>query len=422
MVAGLLGLQACAFADPKPAREGYVPNRRDYAAFRAGAPEVLDPNYLPFMAHRISQTGGRDDLLIFCRWDEAEMPLAVYIAPAQIDESLQDEFDPRDPALYVDGVARALDTWESHLESLVRFRRVERPEDAQLRIALIGERAPTPEEDVKVLGTTRVGDACRAKGWDPDADRLRVEFRVPEFRIYVADEFGLLSDQQVEWVALHEIGHALGMRFHSPIPGDLMYEIVRDRLQIAEGLSIEDVNSFVSLYRLPNGSVFGRVRPGAGGEAPEALPPTGPPMLTVAPYVDGRLGFSLKLPQGWLPVETPRGMFAVDGLTWDYTASFQIVMHRYPTIEAYLARYGAYYATRGRLVYSEEMVVNGRRAVRGLVARPGNVAEEITLIESGDGRLVAVTADCPTQHFGAYGPWFEAALSTLDIWDFGPRR
>ena len=114
-------------------------------------------------------------------------------------------------------------------------------------------------------------------------------FEVPAVRIYIADRFGLLVADQVQWIALHEIGHALGMRQHSPIPADLMYEVVRDRI-LVRGPSMEDANSFVSLYRLPNGTVFGHIPSGEPAALHPMEQPTGPPRLAMAPYVDPRLG------------------------------------------------------------------------------------------------------------------------------------
>ena len=72
-------LGGCA-ASPEPGDGArYVPDRRDYAAFRASQPDLLEPNYLPFMVHRIPQEGAEGDLLIFCRWDDDDMPLPVYV-------------------------------------------------------------------------------------------------------------------------------------------------------------------------------------------------------------------------------------------------------------------------------------------------------------------------------------------------------
>ena len=268
-----------------------------------------------------------------------------------------------------------------------------------------------------MLGSTRLGHACVVEGLDPDAERLKVRFEAGALSIYVADEFGLLSEDQVEWIALHEIGHALGMRAHSPIPADLMYEVLRDRVIVREGLSIEDGNSFVSLYTLPNGTVYADAdaTSGAPGEGPPP-PPTGPPILALAPHVDSRLGFRVRLPHGWMRVETAQGVAAVDGVTWDYSASYQVVVSGQPTLDAYLERYGAWYAGRGRLLRGQELVVNGHRALQGVLVRSeGGLVEELTLIESGDGRVIVVTAECAAEQYETYAPWFDAVLETLEI-------
>lgn len=425
LLAGALGCGLLAGGGPwrdAPAPPEYRPDRRDYSAFRAAWPELLEPNYLPFMAHRVARGGGLSDAFVFCRWDDAEMPLPVHIAPPRISDAVQDEFAPRDPAGYVAAVEHALATWEREMEGLVRFRRVDDPGAARIAIELRGEVAPVMDEERQVLGSTRLGGACRVEGEDPDAERLRVRFEGGALSIFVADEFGLLSEDQVEWIALHELGHALGMRGHSPIPADLMYEVLRDRVLVREGLSIEDANSFVSLYTLPNGTVFTQLDSASGaGDAP-APPPTGPPMLALAPHVDTRLGFRVKLPHGWMRLETAQGVAAVDGVTWDYSASYQVVVSGQPSLDAYLERYGAWYARRGRLLRGEELVVNGHRALQGVTVRPESGAvEEVTLIESGDGRVVVVTAECAAEHYESYAPWFDAVLASLEIEVSAPR-
>jgi predicted Zn-dependent protease len=408
-------LCACA-AGSEPAFEvPYQPDRRDEAAFREAHPEVEEPNYLAFMAHRTVGSDGRGDVLFLCRWPDEAMPLTVWVSPPAIPDSLQDEFDPQDPQAFVDAVLRALATWERELEGLVRFRLVEAPGDARLELRLLGEEAPAPHPDLLVLGKTPIARACHARDGDPGRGRLDVDFQVPRVDLYLADYFGLLAPDQVEWIALHEIGHALGMRSHSPIPADVMYEVVRDRVSVRE-LSLEDVNSFVSLYRLPNGTVYTRIPPeGAAARAPAELP-QGPPQLAIAPYVDARLGFELRPPAGWMRVPTARGVVLVDGVTWDYTASFQIVVHRYPTLEAYMQRYGAHYLARGQVLEQGFLTLGGRRAFEIRIGDPeGRFIEQMTFIETGDGRVFAVIADSPVDLADAYRPWFAAALSALEI-------
>jgi len=141
-------------------------------------------------------------------------------------------------------------------------------------------------------------------------------------------------------------------------------------------------------------------------------------VLTLAPYVDSTLGFSLRTPLGWMRIDTGKGMVAVDGVSWDYSASFQVVIERFSTIEEYLERFGAHHARRSRILQSARLTLEGRPTLQLLLlSRREPRMEEVTLIEAGDGRLVVVIADGPASHFHAYLPWFRAALETLDIWD-----
>jgi len=421
LVSGLAATFAAGCATPNGAEapDSYRPNRRDYATFRSANPNVLEPNYLPFMAHRIPGDGPDGDALVFCRPAAKDMPLAVYIAPPVIPDALQDEFSPKDPSAYVAAVESALAMWERDLEGYVRFRRVTRAVDATLTLRLLGERGPEPDSGFRVLGTTPIAGACEAAGPVSGAISLDVRFRVPEVRLYIADEFGLLVDEQVEWIALHEIGHALGMRRHSPIPGDLMYEVVRNRVLVG-GLSQEDINSFVSLYALPNGTVFAHVPTDDDAiESPAVdAAPVGEPQLAMAPFVDARHGFEVHPPAGWMRLETARGMVAVDGLTWDYSASFQVIVERYDTIEDYLGRFGPYYRTRGRILGWEFTDVKGYRTLEAsLVTHDEISAEQLLFLEVGDGRLVVIVMECGVENAMAYWPWFHAAVGSLQVWE-----
>ena len=107
----------------------------------------------------------------------------------------------------------------------------------------------------------------------------------------------------------------------------------------------------------------------------------------------------------------------MESVTWDYTASFQVIVQRYPTIEAYLQRYGFHYLSHGRITRDSFLVVSGRRARQVAIEnREADLAEELTFIETGDGRVFVVIADCPVGALDVYRPWFRAALASLEIW------
>lgn len=394
-------------------------DRRDYRAFRARFPDLLEPNYLPFMTHRVRIPGSDEDALVFCRFEIDAFPLAVRLEGPELDD-LQDEFHPTPPERYRAAVREAFRAWARELEGPFDFVFVEEDGASDLVVRIRGEEAPVPVPEVRVLGSAPLGRACRILEARPGADRLAVDFRVPELQIYVADEYGLLTPEQVLQVARHEIGHALGMRGHSPVPADLMYEMVRDRKLLREresAFSEQDENSFADLYRLPNGTVYRWVpREGEPDREPEPLP-AGPPELDPAPHVDARLGYSVRTPRGWLRVETPRGMVALDGVTWDYRASLQIVVMAYDTLDEFLGRYAGAYLRGGRLVEQTNVIVRGREALRLVeVDDTHGWTEELTFLASGDGRVFVVVADASREEYEAFRPWFWAALATLEIW------
>lgn len=430
---------ACASSGEPVAGEAedarrYRHDRHDYEAFRLRHPGLLEPNYLPFMAYRVRapesvwdavrRTLGSafglesevpEEWFVLCHWEESRFPLRVRIEAPEIAPALEDEFDPKPPEAYVDAVERAFAVWQRDLEGRIRFERVAGEAEADLTVRVVGEEAPVPEPERQVLGRAALGGACRAVDGDPESGRLEVRFDVETLRIYVADRHGLLLPDQVEMVALHEIGHALGMRGHSPIPADVMFRVVRDR-HGATGLDSEDVNSFLALYSLPSGTVYGppdRPRPQPSG--PPA-PPEGPPRLSIAPHVDPRLGFEIQTPAGWQRVRTPVGVVAVDGVSWDYDASFQVVVRRYPSVRAYLERHGRAHF-RGRHVLGQRPVevagLEGRRFL--LSGGPGAMIEELTFLGTRDGRVVVAIAECPTASRHRYRPWFHAALDSLEL-------
>jgi len=416
-----LGLVAAAatacgpFAAPSSDR--FQPTRFDYGAFRKPrAPdEIQEPNYLPFMAGRYAEKGSKEDLLVFCRWDVARFPLAVHVDSPKVDASLADEFDAQKaPQTFVDAAWSALDEWQHALGGLVSFRRVAGNEHADLRIKLIGQVGPAPEAGIQVLGTTPMRDACKIKGRSVWQDRVDVAFDVPEIRIYVADDHGLLPADQVQRNVLHEIGHALGMQGHSPIPADLMYEVARDRR--VDRLSIEDVNSFKALYREPNGTIYARLPRGQDLQRDVAHAPAGPPELSPTPFTDARHGYALRPAQGWQVIPSARGVVVIDGLAWDYEASFQVIVRSYPSVTRYLDRHGDAHIRGGKVVQRGFLSVAGRQASWMRIVPPdGEMIEDHVFLESGDGRVVIAILEAPKALRQDFGPWFDAMLGSLQV-------
>ncbi len=408
--AALLAL-ACHAAVPKPSPTPFRPTRFDYARFASDRAGLQEPNYLPFMGHRFALEDG--DAIVFCRWDESRFPLAVFVDVPEIDASLQNEFHPVEPERYVEAVQGALRSWVEALPDTVSFRPAARPDSADLHIRLLGAEGPAPAEGVQVLGLTPVASACRALGPPGDDDVMPVVFDVDALEVYVADQHGLLPPDQVERIALHEIGHALGMRGHSPIPADLMFEVARDRH--VDRLSAEDLNSFRTLYALPSGTIYARVPRDGEPERPEATAPADPPALA-PPYRDARLGFSLRPASGWPLVDSGRGVVVIDGLTWDYEASFQVIVRSYPSIRVYLERYGAGHVGDGEVLEQGDLQVAGRPAFgMRLLQRGGTMTEDHVFVETGDGRVLVVITDSPSALRDGFDPWFRAMLDSVEL-------
>ena len=427
----LLGLTLGCAAAPEP--PPYLHNRDDYFAFRDAHAGLLEPNYLPFMvyevparaesarsrlAQRLGLEPAGESRLVLCHWQPDDMPLAVWIEPPRGLDAFEEEPSPPAPERYVESVEQALAAWQRDLDGAVRFAKAASRGEADLEIRLLGERAPEPSADVRVYGAAAVGDSCRVRGGDPER-RLDVEYQVRDIQLYVADEHGLLLPDQVEGIALHEIGHALGMRGHSPIPADLMFEEADDSRD-REGLGLPDVNSFLSLYAIPSGTVYADPARSRAG-AQRRLLPEGPPRLDMAPHVDTRLGFELQTPEGWPREPTPYGVVAMNGVPWDYEASFQLNVHRFATIESFVERFAPAYLFGAMLLSIHERSVAGRQAREFNLLTEVGTYEQVTLIESGDGRVLVAVAECADEHASAYGAWFAAVLDSLEIADASAR-
>jgi hypothetical protein len=394
-----LGLAACRSPDID-----YQHSRYDYLAFRARFGSVPEPNYLPYAAHLEKLPGG-GRALVMCRWPADAFPLRYYVAPPSIPDALQDEFNPRAPEEYVEAVKRAFQLWERELGRPVRFRPVDDPSQAVLTVHL--QAATHPEEEVLVLGMVRnQADRCRVKRPGDAVERVEVEFAVSDVELFIVDPVGLLTPRQVQGIALHEIGHVLGAAGHSPLRADVMYEVATDRR--GDVVSVHDRNTFRALYSVPPGAVYRRLDERHGRPMVEAR--RGPPRL--GPEMrEERFGFEIRFPREWQTIRTPRGAIAVDGVSWDYDASIQVIAVR-GTLPEFLARQGPRLARRGEFVGSDRLEVDGRRLAR-FVTRSPEMTEMTSILEWSEGWLLVVIADCQTENFALYESWFQQVLLSL---------
>jgi len=208
-------------------------------------------------------------------------------------------------------------------------------------------------------------------------------------------------------VALHEIGHLLGVSGqHSPLAGDVMYEVAGDRR--IEALSEHDRNTLRALYSIPPGTVYARLaelhaRP--PGEVRRDPPRLGEPVR------DERYGFEVRFPKDWQAIRTPNGWIAVDGVSWDYDASVQVVASR-GSVGSHLSLLAGQELARGDDVRSEGFELDGAPVSR-LIARGSERSEQTDVVDWGDGWVLLVMADSRAQDFEFYRPWFQRVLLSV---------
>ena len=397
----VLGIAACASTPPP-----YQHSRYDYAAFRARSGLLPEPNYLPWVSHREMLPGGQA-ALVLCRWPDRAFPLRYYVHPPRIPSEEQDEFNPRDPQEYVQAVERAFTRWQDAIGRPVRFVRVSDPDRATLRIHLELQRLQ--ERAGQVLGLVRdESERCRVVSAGPDLDHVKIEFAVHDAYLFIADAFGLLTTGQVHAVALHEIGHILGASGqHSPLRGDSMYKIANDAR--IEKLSEHDRNTFRAMYRTKPGAVY--VRLGEKRAEPITEARRRPPSLD-REIIDDRFQLQVRFPTGWQVIRSSRGWVAVDGLSWDYDASIQVIALR-GNLPDYLRR-RALMGTRPDEMVSSEMLELDGQPIGRIVLRTPDWTEQTAVLDWDPGWILVVVADCGSENFSFYQPWFQRVLLSLE--------
>lgn len=384
----------------------YSPNRHDYWSFRARVGNLPEPNYLPWVMHRESLPDG-EEALIACRFSDAAFPLRYFVVPPVIAKPEDDEESSRSPDDYVNAVDEAFAAWQRAIGPPVSFERVELREDAAVVLQLVA-RLQEVEEGAVLGVVSGESGRCRVEALGPTADRVEISFAPSEATLFIADAVGLLTQRQVRAVALHEIGHLLGVSGqHSPLAGDVMYAVAGDRR--IEALSEHDRGSLRALYSVPPGSVFARLGEPRAEQLASAR--RGPPKLA-AETTDVRNGFRVRFPVNWQVIRTPSGWIAVDGVSWDYDASIQVVAAR-GTPGAHLSLLAGRGLARGDEVRSEVFELDGESIAR-LFTLGSERAEQTDVIRWREGWVLVVIADSRARDFALYQPWFQLVLLSLE--------
>ncbi len=410
-LAAALVLAVAAACSCRSAPIEYTHNRWDYFRFSARAGPQPEPNYLPWAMHREELPDG-SEALVACRWADDALPLHYFVESPVIPEALAGEWSTRSPEDYVTAVDEAFALWQRAIGGPQRFTRAARASEAQLTIHLLAEIEEVDQG--QVLGVVHgEADRCNVKHAGLTPDRVEIAFAPRDASVFIADPMGLLTPRQVRAVALHEIGHLLGVSGqHSPLAGDVMYAVAGDRR--IEALSEHDKNTLRALYALAPGTVYARL-----GEvhAPKLREVRREPPKLAGETLDPRHGFQVQFPKGWQAIKTPSGWIAVDGVSWDYDASIQVVASR-GSVGAHLSLLAAKSRAQGDDVRREEFELDGAPVVR-LIARGTERGEQTDVIDWGDGWVLVVMADARIEDFEFYRPWFQRVLLSVQRADTG---
>jgi hypothetical protein len=406
LVLAALAAPACRDRAKDAEAPAYEHNRWDYWSFRARVGALPEPSYLPWAMH-VEELPEGGLALVACRWPDSAFPLRYFVLPPEIPEGMKSEWSTRSPADYEAAVDEAFAAWEQAIGRPVRFRRVATKEEANVEIQL---RAELQAAEVgQVLGVVRGEEGrCRVTGAGATHDGVQIEFAPRVATLYVADDVGLLTPRQVRAVALHEIGHLLGVSGqHSPLAGDVMFKIAEDRRIPA--LSDHDKNTLAALYRVPPGAIYARLS--ERHERPLSEVRRGPPKLAI-PTDDERNGFRVRFPKDWQVIRTPHGWIAVDGVSWDYDASLQVVAAR-GDASTHLQLLADQGAARGDDVRAEFFELDGEPVAR-LQTRGSERAEQTEVLNWKDGFSLIVMADARARDFNFYQPWFQRVLFSIE--------
>lgn len=190
-------------------------------------------------------------------WPKNRMPLKIFIAPAEGVEGYKES--------YGFDFERAVERWTAALEGKVTFQKVLNENGADIAVRWT--------HDTKNALLKAEGGDCRYSANGEGMNHCEITMLTVD-----PSKTDKLNDAKVSWVALHELGHALGINAHSNAPGDIMY-FSAPQTNTMPDLSQRDIRTFNRLYseKLPdtwlslNGEAIKLIRDNKFDEALEKL-------------------------------------------------------------------------------------------------------------------------------------------------------
>ncbi len=166
------------------------------------------------------------------RWHSEKMPIKLYIERAEGVPGYKD--------FYRTAVKKAMDEWVNKIEgSLLSYKIVNNPKEAHIRITFVPEILKGTKQDfIAGLAT-------------PHARNQILNYYDVKLATQVPPDDRPFTQQELYATALHELGHALGIRGHSNNKNDIMYSTTNVNPKNTNvKLSERDINTITLLYTL----------------------------------------------------------------------------------------------------------------------------------------------------------------------------
>lgn len=167
--------------------------------------------------------------MMVARWSPQKLPLAVYIDSGRGIDGFRPVFQEL--------AMEAFNEWSAASNGKLQFHLVSNPNHADITLAWSDTVSGNQEvfEAGNTITTTSINGRTGAVSISHAHINLLTQVGGNPF-----------SDLEIKKVALHEIGHAIGIQGHSPNPADIMYAVT-SRAQQPQ-LSPQDISAINQIY------------------------------------------------------------------------------------------------------------------------------------------------------------------------------